>query len=478
MKELQLLEEWADKIVTNEESRLGQPIKGIGDRPLPRGQDIMYQAQRKYPDRSPEQALSLYINDEMEQNKNMDFEQNKLINAQKRENEKLRRSLDELGNELHDHERTAQDTEREVQRLKDLSSKLKPAGEIQQQLIKASQEQVQGMLNDLEQIKNKPGIDEKQYQELKAQVDKAKTGTSAKQLKELELVLSKTASETEIEKEKLQAEIDRITAQDRARDERFTAYTQGTKKAFSDYEKKWVEKFSEIEDQANEKLEQITQTSNEAEETLNRIAQMVRKLNPNLTKTGVTFLSTLDDRDEAQQQFATPTATTLPPPAYDEPEDEISEPDDTTDEINPQVTALLNKFNRTPRNVKRNGQMNEQIEMIEPEDEFETIIIPSLVRRYARMYPDDLKRWTDEQLKTVLRRTVDAKLLIWAPDIDETRVRNYMVSVHNYLRKLRPMQMELPGIPDETEMQQPKKSTFESTIRDFEKSVNKLTNGF
>ncbi len=56
MKELLELESWANRIVTRE---------AIQDRPLARNQDIQYQASRKYPDRSPEQALNLYVADKM-----------------------------------------------------------------------------------------------------------------------------------------------------------------------------------------------------------------------------------------------------------------------------------------------------------------------------------------------------------------------------------------------------------------------------
>jgi len=122
MKELVELESWANRIVTNE---------AVQDRPLARNQDIQYQASRKYPDRSPEQALNLYVADKMNDNDSMNLNQNKLINAQKRENEKLSRTVQELGQELHDHERIAQDTGKELDRLKQLSAQLKPAGEIQ-----------------------------------------------------------------------------------------------------------------------------------------------------------------------------------------------------------------------------------------------------------------------------------------------------------------------------------------------------------
>ena len=79
MKEIKILEGWADNI-TNE-ARLGTPIKTIGDRPLPRPQDVQYKASRMFPDRSPEQALQLYVSQELENNEKTDLEQNKMINS-------------------------------------------------------------------------------------------------------------------------------------------------------------------------------------------------------------------------------------------------------------------------------------------------------------------------------------------------------------------------------------------------------------
>ena len=184
MKQLVEFESWIDNVI-NEAPRMGQVDKSMADRPIARSQDIVYQAQRKYPDRSTDQALSLYINDKMVDSEKMDLEQNKLINSQKRENEKLRRSLTDLSNELHSHEQTAMDTEKEVQRLRDLSSKLKPAGELQQQLVKASSEQLEKMLSDLNQIKSKSNIDEKQFKQLQSEIEKAKEGTSKQNLQNL-----------------------------------------------------------------------------------------------------------------------------------------------------------------------------------------------------------------------------------------------------------------------------------------------------
>ena len=190
MKELQLLESWADSIIANE---------AVQDRPLTRDQDIQYQASRKYSDRSPEQALQMYVADKLASSEQMDYEQNKLINAQKRENEKLRRSLQDLGQELTDHERVAQDTEQQVQRLKDLSAKLRPAGEIQQAATKASADKVQAMLADVEKLKTLPGMDEKKYKELVDKVNQIKQGAGDDEVQKVQLALAVLSQKQQVD---------------------------------------------------------------------------------------------------------------------------------------------------------------------------------------------------------------------------------------------------------------------------------------
>lgn len=190
MKEIKLLESWADKIIANE---------AVQDRPLPLSQDIMHQASTRYPDRSPEQALQLFVADKLQSSEKMDFEQNKLINSQKRENEKLRRSLQDLNQELTDHEKQAMDTGREVERLKDLSAKLRPAGEIQQAAAKASADKVQAMINDVEKLKGKPGIDDKKYKELVDKVNNIKANAGNEEVEKVQVALTMLSQRQDID---------------------------------------------------------------------------------------------------------------------------------------------------------------------------------------------------------------------------------------------------------------------------------------
>jgi len=237
-------------------------------------------------------------------------------------------------------------------------------------------------------------------------------------------------------------------------------------------------KVAEIEKRADEKLAQIDQASEEADETLNRIAQMVRQMNPQSVQPLAQTLSTIDDRDEVKQAMATPSATTLPSLGadFDEPEvATIDEPEDNEEDY-ASVQDLLNKY-RKPNNVKNNGQLGEQIEMVEPsEDEMETVIVPFIMRRYKSIYPNDMKIYSEGQLKTMILKTVDRGLLIWQPNVNEERINKYIQALHNWMRKLRPVSPELPGMPEAPPRTQT--SIQESMFSEFEKDLTKLTNGY
>lgn len=101
MKEVKLFSDWVDSIT--ESSRLGTPMKAMADRPLPRGIDIQYKAQRAYPELSPEQALMKYIEDEMLDSDKTDAQQDKKIS--------------QIGKEINDVERDEQSIKTDLSKV-------------------------------------------------------------------------------------------------------------------------------------------------------------------------------------------------------------------------------------------------------------------------------------------------------------------------------------------------------------------------
>lgn len=255
MKELIELESWANRIATNE---------AVQDRPLARTQDIQYQASRKYPDRSPEQALNLYVADKMNDNDSMNLNQNKLINAQKRENEKLSRTVQELGQELHDHERIAQDTGKELDRLKQLSAQLKPAGEIQQQVAKASADKVQAMLDDLRRLENKPGIDDVKFKELSDKINKIKSQpVDNKEISKIQAMLSSLDQRQSVDDGLFNKVMNRLETTERelaAKEERFKTSIKKSKDKVSQMGAQYAPLANDIKDM-QKKMDDIKATS-------------------------------------------------------------------------------------------------------------------------------------------------------------------------------------------------------------------------
>ena len=132
--------------------------------------DLIYKARNKYPGYSPEQAMILLISDEMKNQEKTDSVQNKLIDTQKRENERLRGAVDSLGQELQDFEQQSIETDREVERLKQLSNTLTTGGTDTKRKAKLSADDLEKLQQDLETLKTKPGMDPKKFQQLEQQI--------------------------------------------------------------------------------------------------------------------------------------------------------------------------------------------------------------------------------------------------------------------------------------------------------------------
>ena len=142
---------------------------------LPIDRDLLYKARQKYPQYSGEQALTLYIADEMKEKDQIDSNQNRLLDTQKRENERLRGVVDNLGQtveqELQQVAQQAEINDREISRIKQLTGKLSQGGTDTQRKAKVSGDDLEKLQKDLEQLKNKPGMDQEKFNQLKKQIE-------------------------------------------------------------------------------------------------------------------------------------------------------------------------------------------------------------------------------------------------------------------------------------------------------------------
>ncbi len=145
---------------------------------VPIDKDLIYRARNKYPGYSAEQSMILLLADEMKNQEQTDTTQNRLIDTQKRENERLRGAITDLGQELQDFEQQSQETDREVERLKQLSGKLSQGGAETQIKAKVSADDLEKMQKDLEALKAKPGIDSEKVKELEVQIKQMANSSS------------------------------------------------------------------------------------------------------------------------------------------------------------------------------------------------------------------------------------------------------------------------------------------------------------
>ena len=149
---------------------LGENIDKGTARALPVDKDLIYKARNQFPGYDAQQALTLYIADRMSNQEKTDSSQNKLIDTQKRENERLRGAVDTFGQELENFERQSQETDREVERLKQLSGALTTGGAKTQQTAKVSADDLEKLQQDLEILKTKPGMDQEKFKNIELQI--------------------------------------------------------------------------------------------------------------------------------------------------------------------------------------------------------------------------------------------------------------------------------------------------------------------
>jgi chromosome segregation ATPase len=210
-----------------------QPVRQKQDttktKSVPVSQDLIYQAKQMFPGYEDSTAMALYVMDKAQKQQETDSLQNKLIQTQKSQNDKLTNAVKSLSQELHDFENQSLETDREVERLKDLTTRLRPAGEIQQQTAKASREELEKLEQKLNSLKSTPGIDQEKFVQLSKQVEQMKNMKSVDDgdVKKIEQILSSLQGKQGASDELFNKAMDRLNKTQQALDgkeERFKAY--------------------------------------------------------------------------------------------------------------------------------------------------------------------------------------------------------------------------------------------------------------
>jgi myosin heavy subunit len=499
MREILEFESWANSML-NEAGR---------DRPETLERDIQRQAQLKFPDRSPEQAMSLFVADKLTRQEKLDYEQNKIINSQKRENDKLRRSLQDLSNELHDHENQAQQTDVEVQRLKDLSAKLKPAGEIQQAVSKASADKVEAMLADLEKVKNNPKIDDRKFKEISDKVQQLQNTGSDKEVLKTQEALKALSNTQELGRAQYSDALDALEksyAENIAKEKRFRA----SKKRNEEMKGSWGIKFAdlnqkikEIEEKAGTELTTLSDKLNQANEQLSQASEkLTTKINQIDQLDATTdqvqdqverlydLIAKVNNINPANSSFKIPPhpnknqdAPLFDPNNNSAANDGINIPKNRDNIVNFDKEKKLNMPDR--QTSKQTDTLPDQVNLSESDlqisftDEepqgYDNMIenaIDELMPWFAYKYPESMNKFPEDQIRKIMRRTIGAGLMIYGPSPTENEIYRFLERVALLLdREAERVRVQVPV----TDPNQRKLNFQESLLYQFSKSLDRVT---
>lgn len=461
MRELLDLESWANNLI-NEAGK---------DRPLTLDRDIQAQAIRKYPDRNPEQAMSLFVADKLSNQEKLDYEQNKIINTQKRDNDKLRRSVQDLSKELHDHENQAQQTDREVARLKDLSAKLKPAGEIAQVAAKANADQVQAMLKDLDQVKNNPKINDQQFKEISDKVKQLQNAGNGEEVQKTQETLRALANTQELDKEQYDRALDALEKSYReniAKEKRFQAST----KRNAEMKGSWGIKFKDL----NDKIKQIETKANSVKELDDFYNGVLARADDVEAKTDELENTAYQVQDQVERLYdLIAKVNNINPLKLKIPQHPAGIKDPPIFQQN-QIANQPKISTNDPTNQPQLAESNPMISFTDEEPQgYDNLIenaIDELIPWFAYKYPEYMDKFPEDQLRKIMRRTIGAGLMIYGSTPTENEIYRYLERVAVLLnREAEKIKVQVPT----TDPRQQKLNFQESLLKNFSNSLDKLT---
>ena len=237
--------------------------------PLSLDRDLIQKAMLKYPGYSSEQALTLYMADKMAQQQQTDDAQNKVIVTQQN-------ALKSLGQDLSDYEAQAKETDREVERLKQLSGTLTTGGADTKQKAKISADELEKLQKDLELLKSKPGMDPEKFKKIEAQIKELVENPAAedKDVQRLQDLIASVQQKQSIDDKQfaeLEKKLQHTQSELDAKEARFEKYIKktGEKVRTSSDE---LRKYKEIVDGYKDKIDNFDEfMQDKAEEIINLV---------------------------------------------------------------------------------------------------------------------------------------------------------------------------------------------------------------
>jgi len=272
--------------------------------------DLMQRAMLRFPGYDSQQALSLYIADKAVQQQKTDAAQNNLINTQQN-------AIKSIGQELQDYEAQAQETDREVERLKQLSGALTTGSADRQQKAKVSADELEKLQKDLKDLKSKPGMDPEKYKEIEQQISALANSSGAEDadVKKLQNLVNNIQNKANVNYDTVAAQLEKTKQDLDDKEARFQKYIDKT----DDYKKtsaEEIQKYSQIVDAAKEKIENFDEFMNterdnilnlrgEIQQMADEIASNIRFVKPSIRPNAATVAQGAIDNAQATSQGAT-----------------------------------------------------------------------------------------------------------------------------------------------------------------------------
>jgi len=206
-------------------------------------QDLMQRAMLKFPGYDSQQALSLYMADKLNQQQKIDASQNNLINTQRNAIQTLQGELDA--------------NEDEVERIKQLTARVTAGGADARQKAKVSGDELEKLQKQLEELKDKPNLDPKQYKEMEAQIMALASNPSAENsdVKKLQSLVNSIDSKATVNYDAVYKKLQATQKELDDKEERFSTYRDNT----NDYKKQTSQQLADTSTQ----LQQFAKDANE-----------------------------------------------------------------------------------------------------------------------------------------------------------------------------------------------------------------------
>ena len=389
-------------------------------------QDLMQRAKLKFPGYDSQQALSLYIADKAARQQKTDDAQNNLINKQQN-------AIKSIGQELQDYEAQAQETDREVERLKQLSGTLTTGSAERQQKAKVSADELEKLQKDLETLKTKPNLDPEKYKEIEQQIIALANSKGAEDadVKKLQNLVNNIQNKASINYDAVAAQLEKTKQDLDRKEERFATYVKDTnaykKTSSADIQKlskqseeiaktsaEEIKKYSQIVDAAKEKIDnfdkfmkseknnilnlrgEVQQMAGEVQQMADEISSNLDFVKPALRHKSASVANTAISNAQTSSQVA--TASKAKTPAFDP---ELFSDQEVKDPYNSKINEEATMAVRPAFDYSHDPETGQWMAKY----------LPMMVRSFKKKYAVELSKrhptYNDHQIAYVIEDNID-----------------------------------------------------------------------